>query len=1005
MSQSFRKPTGGRINRHKKIQFFFNGAAFEGYEGDNLAAALLANGIKLVGRSFKYHRPRGIMTAGSEEPNALVQLGSGAHTEPNCRATQVEIFDGLSAFSQNVFPSVNYDLTGINQLIARFLPAGFYYKTFMYPKKLWRFYEYVIRHAAGMGKAPDQPDPDIYHQQHAHCDVLVVGAGPAGLSAALNAAQTGARVILVDEHNEFGGSLLGEDAIIDDQPALNWVAMVATTLANMPLVTCLTRTTLTGYFDHNFFTALERVTDHRAPKETNAHYPRQRFWKIRAKQVILAQGAFERPLVFANNDRPGVMLAGAVRTYIHRYGVLPGREIVVFTNHDNAYHTALAAKEAGAHVEIVDIRDNPDGPLFALAKTANIPIHTNSVISRTHGHKKLHGVDIKTLARDGVTVTGPSLRISADCVAMSAGWIPNVSLFSQGRGTLKFDDDRGFFVPDQCPWPADVVGAAQGTYTLSACLSDGAKAGVNAAIAAGFKVNDTPLIATAPNDQETQNQRNLNIIPTDQPLGRKQKHFVDFQNDVTVSDLLLAKREGFISVEHLKRYTTTGMGTDQGKTSNLNALTILAHALGQPIDKVGTTTFRPPYTPLTFGAIAGQNVGALFEQTRTTPLHQAAMEAGAIFEDVGDWKRARYFPKPTENMAQAVYRETAQVRKTVGLMDASTFGKIEIHGPDAGWFANMIYTNSLSKLLVGQCQYGLMLDENGMVFDDGVLSRLARNHYYLTTTTGGAARVLNWLEMWQQTEWTDKKVYLTSVTEQWAVCVISGPRARDVLQALVTNIDISAAAFPPMTVKTFPVAGVKARVFRVSFTGELAYEINVPARYGRHLYDQIAEAGVKYNLVKYGTETMHVLRAEKGFIIVGQETDGSVTPYDLGLDRLVSMQKTDFIGRRSLFRSDTRRESRRQLVGIETMDPSVVLPEGAHLVEKVNAKPPMDAVGYVTSSYMSPNLGRSIALGLVNAGRQHIGKTFYAPMLDGKLHKVKLVSPVFYKKKGARPNG
>lgn len=1006
MSQTYRLNGKGRIDRSQPLTFTYDGKSYTGYRGDTLASALLANGVKLVGRSFKYHRPRGIMTAGSEEPNALVQLGEGNRTEPNTRATMVELFDGLSASSQNCWPSVKFDLQAINQKFAKLFPAGFYYKTFMFPSSWWEpVYEKIIRNAAGLGKSPMERDPDSYAQKFAHCDVLIVGGGPAGLAAALAAGRTGARVILADEQNEPGGSLLSDDARIDGKPALEWVADAVAELESLEEVTILPRTTVTGYYDYNFLTALERVTDHLGPQNDDS-VPRQRFWKIRAKKVVLAQGAIERPLVFADNDRPGIMLAAALRTYINRFGVLPGREIVVFTNNDTAYKTALDAQAAGARdVTVVDLRDDPKGALVKAAEDAGIRIFKGYAVVATAGKHAIGSCEIAKLGEDNRSIVSDTTALSCDILAHSNGWNPTVHLWSQARGKLNWDEAHQCFVPGfPGPWKPVSAGSGNGALALKDCLSQGFSTGAAAAKAAGFGSGDVPA-TPATDDIEYGAMRMVWTVPGKKPLGHgKAKHFHDHQNDVVASDIHLAAREGYISVEHLKRYTTTGMGTDQGKTSNVNALAIMAEIRNAAIPEVGTTTFRPPYTPVTFGAITGQNRNALFLQERTTPMHKAHVDAGAVFEDVGDWKRPWYFPQGSETMDEAVMRECRQVRESVGMLDASTLGKIDIQGKDSADFLNWVYTNKWDTLKPGRARYGLMLNEHGMVFDDGVTTRLADDHFHMTTTTGGAARVLGWLEEWSQTEWPQMDVYFTSVTEQWAVCTITGPNSRALLSEL-TALDLDPETFPFMAMQEGTVAGAPARVYRISFTGDLAYEINVPARYGLHVWNALREAGKKHDLCLYGTETMHVLRAEKGFIIVGQDTDGTVTPMDLGMNWIVSKKKDDFLGRRSFARSDTAREGRKQLVGLLTQDPNFVLPEGAHVVEDVKPKPPMKTLGHVTSSYYSPNVGRSIALALVADGHNRKGDTLSVPLMSGRVEKVTITDTVFFDKEGARTNG
>ncbi len=1000
MSQINRLSEGGRIDRGKPLQFSFNGRTYTGYQGDTLASALLANDLHLVARSFKYHRPRGIYSAGAEEPNALVQLEEGPHTEPNMRATQVELYRSLRAASQHCWPNVRFDIGAVNSWLSRIFPAGFYNKTFMWPPSLWMTYERVIRRAAGLGKAPEDWDPDRYEHRHVHCDVMIAGAGPAGIAAALAAGRSGARVILVDEQSEPGGQLLGDTAHIDGAPAMEWVSRALDELAGMEEVTVLPRTTCTGYYDYNYFTALERVTDHRPPG-SDSHVPRQRLWRIRAKRAVLTTGSIERPLVFADNDRPGIMLAGAVRTYINRYAVLPGRAIVVFTNNDSAYQAALDAHLHGARVEIVDIRPNPGGPLVEKARQTGIPVHAGAAVTGVRYGKGIEGVDVMALRERGDAVQGSVRQIDCSVVAASGGWTPTVHLFSQSRGRLSFDDDIDAFVPGGCHVtnPNHSAGACRGAFDLADCLRQGLEAGAAAATEAGFTVDAPEPPATERIEQGA--LRALWTIPCDHPTGRgKKKHFHELHNDATVGDIMLAVREGYRDVELLKRYTTTGMGTDQGKTSNLNALGVLSELRDTTVESLGTTTFRPPYTPLTFGAITGQHRRELFLQTRRTPMHPWHERNGAVYEDVGDWKRPWYFPRPGEDIHAAVQRECRMVREHVGILDATTLGKIDIQGPDAVKLLNMVYTNAWNKLEVGRCRYGVMCNEHGMVFDDGVTSRIGEHHFHMTTTTGGAARVLGWLEEWLQTEWPDMRVYCTSVTEQWAVASINGPQSRDLLSEL-TDIPLDADHFPFLTWRDARVAGVPARIFRISFTGELAFEINVPACYGLYVWEQLMAHGEKYDICPYGTESMHVLRAEKGFIIAGQDTDGSVTPHDLDMDWVVSGKK-DFLGRRSLARSDTARSGRKHLVGLLTEDPNEVLPEGAHVVAEVRDSPPMPTLGHVTSSYMSPNLGRSIAMALIKDGRNRKEEKVDVRLMDGRVVPCRVTDYVFYDKKGER---
>ena len=1007
MSTALRLNEGGKINRQQTLSFQFNGQQYRGYQGDTLASALLANNVKLISRSFKYHRPRGILTAGSEEPNALVQLETGAHTLPNCPATTVELYDGLVAYSQNCWPSVKYDIGTINNTLSRLFPAGFYYKTFMWPKALWMKYEEVIRHSAGLGKSPMEADPSAYDHQHVYCDVLVVGGGAAGLSAALSAAQSGAEVLLLDEQASWGGALASETHLISGQDPILWVSKMLAALGELNNVRRLKRTTVTGYYHDNYLIANQRISNHAGPGAP-ADVPRERLWKIRTRKVVLTTGSIERPLVFADNDRPGIMLANAVRTYLNRYGVLAGQNIVITTNNDSVYTLAVEAAAAGAQVTVLDTRVEIPDKCLQLAAEKGFEIKVNRVIAGVRYKKGIRGVQLAKLNSDGTDIVGKLEEFPADLVAVSGGWSPTLNLYSQAGGKLSYNDSLHCFLANaEQPGKPDalIAGSANGVFSLDTCLREGTAAGVEAAIACGFEAAELPAPSVSPEFFVCSKIRPLWILPCDHPIGLgPKKHFHELHNDSTVGDIALAKREGFISVEHLKRYTTTGMGTDQGKTSNVNALSVMAGLRDKPINEIGTTTFRPPFTPLSFGAIVGQNRRELFLQKRTTPMEPWHQENGAVYEDVGDWKRPRYFPQQGESMDNAVFRECLATRNSVGILDATTLGKIDIQGRDAVKLINMVYTNAWSKLGIGKCRYGLMLNEHGMVIDDGGTTRIDEQHFHMTTTTGGAARIMGWLEELLQTEWPNWEVYCTSVTEQWAVMAINGPKARDLLDEL-TDADLSLEAFPFMSMIEAKVAGVKARIFRISFTGELAFEINVPARHGLHVWQALMGAGKTYELTPYGTEAMHVLRAEKGFVIVGQDTDGSVTPFDLGMSWIVSKAKADYIGKRSLTRSDTARKGRKQLVGLLTEDPDFVLPEGAHIVSEIRPKPPMPMLGHVTSSYLSPILGHSIAMAVIKDGFARMGETLDVALMDGSSQKVTVTEPIFFDIKGERSRG
>jgi len=1000
MTKQYRIPGRGRVNTARRVTFTFDGREFQGYEGDTLASALLANGQHLMGRSFKYHRPRGVVSAGSDEPNALVAVGSGpALQTPNLRATQVEIHDGLVVISQNRFPCLKFDLGAVNTLAAPLLPAGFYYKTFMWPRSFWdKVYEPIIRASAGLGVAPTAPDPDQYAFRYEHCDVLVVGAGPAGLAAALAAGRAGARVIVADETAEAGGWLLSDTTSrIDGKTGAAWAREVVDELNAMPNVRLLTRCTAFNYGPHNMVALNERLTDHLAHPAVGQ--PKERLWQVRAKEVVLAAGALERPLVFDGNDRPGVMLATAARTYLNRYGVACGRRAIVVTADDAAYRVALDLKDAGVTVAaIADLRPAPDGALVAAAIRAGITVLPNTTIQRAHGLNRVCSVELAQLLPDGSVGKGHQWR--ADLVLMSGGFTPSVHMFSQSRGKLVFDEELGVYVPGQSAERERSAGACRGVYRLDRVLEDGARAGAEAAAATGFD-GSAPQWQTGDLDEPGRGGF-AGALPR-RGKGLRAMAFVDYQNDVTAKDVKLAVREGFRSIEHIKRYTTTGMATDQGKSSNVNALGIASEALGRPVEKVGLTTFRPPFTPVTFGAFAGHAREFLFDPVRRTAADGWARDRGAVFEDVGLWQRARYFPINGEDMEAAVRRECLATRSAVGIFDASTLGKIEVVGPDAATFMNRMYVNGWTKLAVGRCRYGLLCRENGFVYDDGVVGRVAADRFHVTTTTGGAAGVLNMMEDYLQTEWPDLDVWLTSTSEEWSVIAVQGPLARKVLAPLVDGLDISAEALPHMSMVEGSICGVPMRLFRVSFTGELGFEVNVPSRHGRRIWDAIWAAGEPHGMTPYGTETMHVLRAEKGYIVVGQETDGTATPDDVGCGWAVSKVKKDFVGKRSLALPALKAPDRLQLVGLLTLDPSEVLEEGTQLVARPDEAVPMHKLGHVTSSYFSATLGHSIALAMVAGGRARMGETLYVPV-EGRSIPVKVTNPVFYDVEGARLN-
>ncbi|SDF43923.1 N-methylglutamate dehydrogenase subunit C [Limimonas halophila] len=989
--------SGGAIDRERRLTFTFDGRSYTGHPGDTLASALLANGVRLVGRSFKYHRPRGIVSAGAEEPNALVGLGAGARYEPNTRATMTPLTDGLVAQSQNRWPSLGFDVNALTGVLSPLFPAGFYYKTFMGGgQKAWHLYERIIRNAAGLGVSPEQADADRYERMHAHCDVLVVGGGPTGLAAAKAAAETGARVILADENEGFGGWLRRERLSVDGESGAAWAAGVAGELAGAPNVTLLPRTTAFGHYDHNNVALAERVQDHLP--EPDPDLPRQRLWSVRARRVVHATGAIERPLVFAGNDRPGVMLAASARAYVNQYAVAPGWTAVIATNNDSGYRTALDLHAAGLGVAaVVDVRPKGGGALMRQVKEKGLEVLTGHTVVTTRGGHGVRAAEVMALSEDGARVEGARRRIPCDLVAMSGGWSPAVHLHSQAGGRPVYDDRIGAFVPGASKQAERSAGAAAGTLNLADCLREGFKTGAEAAHATGHGSGTAPE-RPACDSEDRGHVRALWAIPGSRSMGR---NFIDFQNDVTAKDVKLAHREGYGAVEHLKRYTTLGMATDQGKTSNVNGHALLAELRGEPMDQVGTTTFRPPYTPVTFGTLAGQDTGAHLEPTRRTPMHDWHVEHGAVFTSAGLWLRAQYYPKPGESAHEAIQREARTVRRAVGMVDVSTLGKIDIQGPDAAELLNRVYINGWKRLPVGKARYGAMLREDGMVDDDGTTSRLGETHYVMTTTTGKAGSVMARLERHLAVDWPELRVDVASVTEQWATMALAGPKSREVLARVVEDADVSNEALPFMGVTTATVAGVPGRIFRISFSGELAYEIAVPADYGRAVWERVMAAGADLGIAPYGTEALGVLRTEKGHPVAA-ELDGRTSPGDLGLGRMLSGKK-DYIGRRALEREAFHDEGRKVQVGLVPVDASHKLRPGSQLTAEEQPEIPATLLGHISSTSFSPELGHSIALAFLERGREREGEVVYAQYpLYGETVAARVTSPVFVDPEGAR---
>ena len=995
MSQNFRLDKTGYINRDKKISFKFNGKKYFGYEGDTLASALLANGIHLVGRSYKYHRPRGFIGAGVDEPNAKVQLYNGDETEPNAVATEVELVEGLVAKSQNCWPSVSFDVGAINNLFNKFLPAGFYYKTFMWPKNFWyKIYEPIIRKAAGLGVASLKPDPDRYEHKYEYCDVLVAGSGPSGLASALAAAKNGARVILAEDKPRFGGSLLSDEVTIGNKKGKDWADETIIKLKSMSNVIVKNRSQVFGYYDHNMMVMFERTKDH--IQNPNQFMPRQRLWYIRAKEVIVSTGSIERPLVFGNNDRPGIMLASAAKEYIKVYGVLVGKKPIIFTNNDSAYDVAIEFKKNGIDPLVVDTRINSESSVVKEAKNLNINIKFSHGVVNSKGYLRVNSATIGKLSSDKSSYEHFE-NVPCDCICVSGNWTPSVHLSSQSGNKLKFNEKISAFIPNQSCQNESSIGSANGSFTLKQSLEDGFNK--------GYELSNNITRKNSKSPTPTSNERNYGqhdkfwCMPL--PKNKHYKRFVDFQNDVAVSDIELAVREGFRSIEHVKRYTTLGMATDQGKTSNLNGLQLVSNIEDKIIPEVGHTTFRPPYTPVTIGTIVGREVGKHYRPTRKSPMHAWHEKNNAVFVDAGLWLRPRYYKQDNETLEEAAKREATNVRNNVGICDVTSLGKIDIKGPDSSEFLNRIYTNAWMKLPVGKARYGVMLREDGIVFDDGTTTRISENHFHMTTTTAQAVNVLAHLEYYLQVVWPELDVNVLSTTEQWAGAALAGPNSRDLLSKLFPDTDVSNEAFPFMGFKEKDLFGVPARIFRISFSGELAYEINVESGYGVFMWQKIMELGKRMNIEPYGTEALSTLRIEMGHV-AGSEIDGRTISSDLSLEGMLSKKK-DFIGKRSLNREAFLNPNREKIVGVVPLDKKTMIPEGSHLVSDSNASLPNPKLGHISASCWSVEYNNPFSLAILKEGKKRIGEKLYAlSPLKNKNIPVEVVSSHYVDSKGER---
>jgi len=995
MSQNFRLDKIGLINRNKKISFKFNGRKYFGYDGDTLASALIANGVHLIGRSFKYHRPRGFFGAGVDEPYAIVQLYRNNETEPNVRATEQELFEGLEAKSVNCWPSVNFDIGAINNFLNKFFPAGFYYKTFMWPKSFWyKVYEPFIRKAAGFGVASKKHDNERYEHKYEYCDLLITGSGPSGLASAYSAAKNGARVILAEDKARFGGSLLTSEANIGNQNGKDWADNIITELKKMPNVIVKNRAQVFGYYDHNMLVMSERISDH-LPK-SKKYSPKQRLWYIRTKEVIISSGSIERPIVFGNNDTPGVVLASAAKEYLKVYGVLVGKKPLIFTNNDSAYETAIEFRKNGIWPIVLDTRINPNSEIIDEAKGMGIEIKFSYVVVAAKGYKKVKSAEIAKISEDKKDLSKLE-NISCDCICVSGFWTPTIHLASQSGNKTKFNEEIDAFIPGQSKQNETTVGAANGIFSLEKTLKTSFETGHE--ISKKITNKDNKISVPQVSEKKYTQHDKFWCVPI--PKQKSYKRFLDFQNDVAVTDVELALREGYRSIEHVKRYTTLGMATDQGKTSNLNGLQLVSNIENKIVPSVGHTTFRPPFTPVSIGAIVGREIGKHSKPTRKSPMHSWHEKHNAVFVDAGIWLRPRYYKQGNENLFEASKREAENVRKNVGVCDVTTLGKIDIKGPNAAEFLNRVYTNAWLKLPVGKARYGVMLREDGMVMDDGTTTRISETHYHMTTTTAQAANVLSHLEYYLQIVWPELNVNVVSTTEQWAGAAVAGPKSRILLQKLFPDTDISNDGLPFMGYIESNLFGVPARIFRISFSGELAYEVNVESDNGNFMWEKIIEVGKEFSIQPYGTEALSTLRIEMGHV-AGSELDGRTIPHDNGLGGLVSKKK-DFIGKRSLDRKAFTAKDRQSVVGVVPLDKKTSIPEGSHLVKDANAKLPNPKLGHISASCWSVEYNNPFSLAIIKDGKNMIGQKLFAMSpLKNKSIPVEIVSSHYVDPKGER---